>query len=84
MTEITGFSGGTPPNPEETWERNFAGGLVVYRKRAVADGHYFLYNCEWHRSAYSSGSTSWQTHHDLSRDEVEALPRFQDLLAGRI
>lgn len=81
---VIGFSNGIPESRETKWEKPLGSGFVIYRKLRVGErGDFFIYNCEWHRSKYSSGSTSWQTHEDLSPTAVEQLPRFLDFLSEK-
>ena len=78
-----GFSHGAPKNPETKWEKKLDNGsTVIYTKTRVGDG-FFIYNCEWRREN-EAAATSWQTSSDMTPDEVERIPRFLDLLAGKI
>jgi hypothetical protein len=69
----------------ETWKLVLPEGTVIYTKTRHKDIN--IYDCECQRSiscAETSIKTSVQTPDDLSREEVERLPRFLDLLAGKI
>jgi hypothetical protein len=82
-TEI-GFSHGAPENPETKWEKKLNdGSTVIYTKTRVADGTFFIYNCEWRREN-EVRAVGWQSPNDVTPEEVEQIPRFLDLLAGRI
>ena len=77
-----GFSYGAPKNPETKWEKKLGDVTVIYTKTTVENG-FFIYNCECRRGATTT-ATSWQTSSDMPPDEVEQIPRFLDLLAGKI
>ena len=77
-----GFVLDAPENPRSKWERKLDGATVIYTKTCVG-GDFFIYNCEWRRENKAT-TTSWQTSSDMTPDEVERIPRFLDLLAGKI
>jgi hypothetical protein len=77
-----GFSHGEPHKPKTIWEKKLGGATVVYTKICVETG-FFIYDCECTRGDTTT-ATSWQTSTDMSPDEVESIPRFVDLLAGKI
>jgi hypothetical protein len=77
-----GFSYGAPNNPETKWEKKLGDVTVIYTKTTVENG-FFIYNCECRRGATTT-ATSWQTSSDMPPDEVEQIPRFLDLLAGKV
>jgi len=77
-----GFGHGKVNNAETKWERKLGDATVIYTKIHVEDG-FFIYNCECRRGD-AAKATSWQTSSDMPPDEVEQIPRFVDLLAGKI
>lgn len=77
-----GFSHGEPQNPKTIWEKKLGDGIVIYTKVCV-EGGFFIYDCECTRGDTIT-ATSWQTSSDMPPDEVESIPRFVDLLAGKI
>jgi hypothetical protein len=83
MKAEIGFSHGAPENPETKWrEEQDDGSTVIYTKTCVEDV-FFIYTCECIRGD-SKTKTSWQTSSDMTEDEVEQIPRFLDLLEGKI
>jgi hypothetical protein len=81
-TEI-GFGYGSPQNPEKKWEKKLGNTTVIYTKTCVGDDFsFFIYNCECRRGGTTTGA-SWQTSSDMTLDEVEGIPRFVDLIAGK-
>ena len=78
-----GFSHGSPENPETRWEKKLDdGSTVIYIQTRRKDG-FFGYDCEWHRG-YESKKVSESSPVELAPEEIEQLPRFLDLLAGKI
>jgi len=77
-----GFVLDAPENPRSKWERKLDDATVIYTKTCVG-GDFFIYDCECRRGATTTAA-SWQTSSDMSVDEVEGIPRFVDLLAGKI
>lgn len=77
-----GFGHGKPQNQKIIWEKTLGDATVIYTKFCVESG-FFIYDCECTRGNTTTAS-SWQTSSDMLPDEVELIPRFVDLLAGRI
>ena len=70
-----------PAPPGEKWEVEWdVDTTVIYRKTETPEG--WVYNCEVLRSN-SASTTSWSGEKELSREEVEALPRFVDFVRRR-
>jgi hypothetical protein len=81
-TDRSAPKGNTSENPVTKWDKKLDDGTtVVYMKTRVVEG--FVYNCEVRRQ-HSSSTTQTTSEKDLTRAEVETLPRFVDFVAGRL
>jgi hypothetical protein len=76
-----GFHHGAPENLDRTWEKEINGTTYLFKK--AREKRFFLYNCQ-RRSAdgYVSGSSGFYSDRDLTPEEIEQLPQF-DQFIGR-
>ena len=65
---------------KDSWERNIRGVTSVYSKEGVV-GSGFIYNCECRHGEVTSATSAQSTRH-LTRAEIEALPRFVELVSS--
>jgi len=79
-----GFSQPAPENPDETWEKQINGWTLIFTKSRDKGG-VFLYHCACHSeddATQTRPGWGFQSHVDLSRDQVEQLPQFASFIAS--